>query len=65
MYNNDTHYVTLNLELRRINFIRLNLTIATPYLLVSFSILLRGFKEFKMQQPDLTTPPERSLVACQ
>ena len=28
------------------------LTIATPYLLVFLSILLRGFKESKMRQPD-------------
>ena len=56
-------YRVAYLELRRINSIRnrlsvdavkccLVLTIATPYLLIFLSIVLKGFKEFKMQQPD-------------
>ena len=49
------------------------LTIATLYLLVFLSILLRGFKEFKMQQPhqylehpDLSTSHQsfRTFIGC-
>ena len=39
-------------KLQSVHLCCLVLTIATPYLLVFLSILLRGFKESKMRQPD-------------
>ena len=39
-------------KLQSVHLCCLVLTIANPYSLVFLSILLRGFKEFKMQQPD-------------
>ena len=51
-YGVSTPFNCQNLNLFTCVVCCLDLTITTPYLLVSLSILLRGFKEVKMQQSD-------------